>query len=272
MKKYELVETDKTTPFGKPLFQVVALRDFGDVRKGDLGGYIESTYNLSNEGNCWIYDDARVYGDARVAENARVSDEARVSGNARVYGNAQVSGDALVYDNAWVYGNAQVYDNALVSDNARVSDEARVSRNARVYGNAEIYGTTELTGGYAFDTKDNGNGAQSASEKPKTCHGGQTGKFCSNCGEPFEPLPVEDAKSVIDYVRTAIDFDQRTAAWALDEMEGILNNWGHLYGMDLYLEADELVEPACDHVTGGVPDEEGKAMVFRYCPKCGEKL
>ena len=28
----------------------------------------------------------------------------------------------------------------------------------------------------------------------------------------------------------------------------------------------------CDHVTEGVPDEEGKAMVFRYCPKCGEKL
>ena len=183
MKKYELIETDKTTPFDNPLFQVLALRDFGDVRKGDLGGYIESTYNLSHEGNCWIYDDARVYGDARVAENARVSDEARVSGNALVFGNAQVSGDALVYDNAWVYGNAQVYDNALVSDNARVSDEARVSRNARVYGNAEIYGTTELTGGYAFDTKDNGNDAQSAPEKPKTCHDGQTGKFCSECGE-----------------------------------------------------------------------------------------
>ena len=206
MKKYELVETDKTTPFGNPLFQVVALRDFGDVRKGDLGGYIESTYNLSHKGNCWVFGDAQVYGNVLVA------------------------------------------------------------------GNAEIYDTTEPTHGYAFDTKDNGNGAQSASEKPKTCHGGQTGKFCSNCGEPFEPLPVEDAKSVIDYVRTAIDFDQRTAAWALDEMEGILNNWGHLHGMDLYLEADELVEPACDHVTGGVPDEEGKAMVFRYCPKCGEKL
>ena len=141
MKKYELVETDKTTPFGKPLFQVVALRDFGDVRKGDLGGYIESTDNLSNEGNCWVFDDARVFD------------------NARVYGDAQVYHNAEVFDDAQVYGNA------------------------RVFGGAEIYGTTELTGGYAFDTKDNGNGAQSASEKPKTCHGGQTGKFCSECGE-----------------------------------------------------------------------------------------
>ena len=290
MKKYELQPTDLTTPSGNPLFRVVALRDFGDVHKGDKGGQIESTHNLSNEGNCWVYgnarvyENARVYGNAQVHNNARVSNNARVYGDAEVYDNAWVSGDAKVFDDAWVYGEAWVSDNALVYGNAqvfgnvlvfgksRVFDNAQVFDNARVYGDAEIYGTTELTGGYAFDTKDNGNGAQSASEKPKTCHGGQTGKFCSNCEEPFEPLPVEDAKSVIDYVRTAIDFDQRTAAWALDEMEGILNNWGHLHGMDLYLEADELVEPACDHVTGGVPDEEGKAMVFRYCPKCGEKL
>ena len=170
MKKYELVETDKTTPFGKPLFQVVALRDFGDVRKGDLGGYIESTDNLSNEGNCWVSDNARVF------EKARVSDNARVFGNAEVFDNAWVSGDALVFDDAWVsdkawvsdnaliYGNALVSDNALVYGEAQVFGEAQVYGNAKVFGNAEIYGTTELTGGYAFNTKDNGNGAQSASE------------------------------------------------------------------------------------------------------------
>ena len=98
--------------------------------------------------------------------------------------------------------------------------------------------------------------------------------------EVSEPLTVEDAKSVIDYVRTAIDFDQRTAAWALDEVEGILNNWGHLHGMDLYLEADELVEPACDHwvgVKGSGHYRYGSTTpppywTHSYCPKCGEKL
>ena len=92
-------------------------------------------------------------------------------------------------------------------------------------------------------------------------------------------MTVEDAKSVIDYVRTAIDFDQRTAAWALDEVEGILNNWGHLHGMDLQADELELVEPACDHVNRNIcicdwGDDcpMNNEPEFAFCPKCGEKL
>ena len=95
-------------------------------------------------------------------------------------------------------------------------------------------------------------------------------------------LTVEDAKSVIDYVRTAIDFDQRTAAWALDEVEGILNNWGHLHGMDLYLEAEvhdgsevSTTREVCDHAdwtSNAYSDGIYVDMGYRYCPKCGDRL
>ena len=128
MKKYELQPTDKKTPFGKPLFQVVALRNFGDVRKGDVGGYIERTDNLSNKGNCWVF------GEARVFENACVF------GEARVFENACVFGEAFVFGNAQILGESQIFGGALVSGTAEISD------------------TTELTGEFAFDTKDNGNG------------------------------------------------------------------------------------------------------------------
>ena len=97
MKKYELQPTDLTTPGGKPLFQVVALRDFGLVLKGDKGGYVESEANLSHDGDCWVFGDALVYGDAWVFDDARVSGNARVSGDAQVFGDAWVSGDARVY-------------------------------------------------------------------------------------------------------------------------------------------------------------------------------
>ena len=108
MKKYELIESDKVLPSGKPLFQVVALRDFGFVKKGDKGGYIESDANLSHEGDCWVFDDAQVYGGAQVTGDAQVYDDARVYGAARVFddasvsGNAQVSGTALVCADVWV--------------------------------------------------------------------------------------------------------------------------------------------------------------------------
>ena len=70
--------------YGRTLFQIEACIDFGNIAKGEKGGYIEKEENLSQDGNAWVY------------------------GNARVYGNAWVS------DNAWVYGNARVSDNAQV--------------------------------------------------------------------------------------------------------------------------------------------------------------
>ena len=37
-----------------------------DIKKGDLGGYVESERNLSQYDNCWIYDNAIVFGNAKV--------------------------------------------------------------------------------------------------------------------------------------------------------------------------------------------------------------
>lgn len=79
---------------GHKLFQIKALKDFGDVKAGDLGGYIEKEENLSHNGNAWVYDNVKVSG------NARVFGDAQVLGNARVCGNAQIYNDALICDSA----------------------------------------------------------------------------------------------------------------------------------------------------------------------------
>lgn len=71
MKKYRL--TEETTKVGnRTLYRIQALRDFGNVTKGDIGGYIESEKNLSQDGNAWVYGNARVSGDARVYGNADI--------------------------------------------------------------------------------------------------------------------------------------------------------------------------------------------------------
>lgn len=116
-KKYEILKDSFLNISDRKLFKIRALKDFGDVKKGDLGGYVETEYNLITTGDAWVSDDARVFG------------------NARVYGNAQVSGDAWVSGKAQVYGNAKVYGDAQVSGNARVSDDARVSGDAWVFNN-----------------------------------------------------------------------------------------------------------------------------------------
>ena len=135
MKKYEL--TDETiVKYGSTLHRIKALKDFGNVKTGELGGYIESGSNLSQEGNCWVYSDALVFGNAEVYGNAWVFGNAEVYGTAEVYGKAKVYGNAEVYGNAKVYGNAEVFDNAEVYGNAdyiTIKGLGSVCRNTTIF-------------------------------------------------------------------------------------------------------------------------------------------
>ena len=103
MKKYELVKDDQITVFGKNLFRIKACIDFttrlGEkIYKGDLGGFVENESNLSQNGSCWIFDDAMVFDNAKVSDSAEVYDSAWVYSHAKVCGNAIVFGSAEVYD------------------------------------------------------------------------------------------------------------------------------------------------------------------------------
>jgi len=73
LDKYEF--TDETIiHYGHTLYRIRALRDIPrhNVKAGDLGGFIESEVNLSQEGDCWVGDNAYVFGGARVCINACV--------------------------------------------------------------------------------------------------------------------------------------------------------------------------------------------------------
>ena len=70
--KYKFTNNKKTIN-GTTLYQIQALKDFGDVKNGDLGGWIEAENNLSHEGNAWVFGNARVSGNAWVFDDAVVS-------------------------------------------------------------------------------------------------------------------------------------------------------------------------------------------------------
>ena len=146
-KKYKL--TDETINLnGVTLYRIEALKYFGEIKKGDKGGFIESENNLAHEGDAWVSDNAHVYGNACVFDNSQVYGNAFVSGYAQVYGDAFVYGNAWLYDNTRVCGYARVADNARVYGDANVCDDSSVFGNALVYDNARVYGDA-LVRGYA---------------------------------------------------------------------------------------------------------------------------
>ena len=138
MKKFKLTSEFIVDISGVKLFRIKALIEFGNVKAGDLGGYIEKEENLSHMGNAWVSGNAQVFGDARVFGNAWVSGDAWVSGN------AQVSGDARVFGNAQVFGDARVFGNAWVSGDAWVSGNAQVSGD-KDYAYAHGFGSCNRT-------------------------------------------------------------------------------------------------------------------------------
>ena len=130
-KKYGF--TGETTVYnGHTLHRIIALKDFDEIEKGDIGGWIEDEKNLSHKGECWVSDNAYIY------------DNACVCGNARVYDDALVCDNACIRDNARVYDDACVRDNACVCGNARVCDFARVFGKTRVRGKSCICGCEKI--------------------------------------------------------------------------------------------------------------------------------
>lgn len=149
--KFVILENDTFAVGNKTLFRIKAIRDFGNVHDGDIGGYVESEKNLSHEGDCWIYNRACVYGDAMVAGSAKVAD------TAEVYDHAFVTERAIVCGASQVHGDASVRGIALIKDFAHISGHACVTRgtvevSAGVFGsatvdtNGHIFGSAKVSG------------------------------------------------------------------------------------------------------------------------------
>ena len=119
-KKYEITDiVHEKYPF---LHRIRALRDVGPtVKAGDLGGFVEGEWNLSQEdADSWIYHNAIAANAACVESGAILRDDAVVCGEARVQEMAVMAGSARAEDHAVVNG-------------ARVEGSARVSGHGMAF-------------------------------------------------------------------------------------------------------------------------------------------
>ena len=145
---YDITRTfaDVTGPV--TLHRIVALIDIPqyNVKKGDVGGWVQNKNNLSQSGLCWIKDDSiaaqnsRVFDDALIMNGAVLTDETLVCENAVLDGPVYLSGSASVAGSAYIAGPVDIENNASISGDALViastdknifiSDFARVSGQA----------------------------------------------------------------------------------------------------------------------------------------------
>lgn len=88
------------------------------IPKGELGGWIESERNLSQEGNCWISSGSKVWDNALITGNAYVGCGNRIKGNVIIKDNAKCH-NSLIEDNA-IIANNSVIKNSFIKDNVEI--------------------------------------------------------------------------------------------------------------------------------------------------------
>ena len=147
-KKYKLVKRKSiVTGNGTILYRIKALKDFGNIKKGDLGGYVESEDNLSQEGNCWIHDEAKVLDNAMVFGNAQVLDHAIVKDYAIIGDNATISDSACIKgSNVLISGKSHIYG-AVIIDNSKITGECNIGGNVKI-DNSSIFNSLITGPGY----------------------------------------------------------------------------------------------------------------------------
>jgi carbonic anhydrase/acetyltransferase-like protein (isoleucine patch superfamily) len=166
-KKYRLTNNKRTVK-GEVVYQIEAIKSFGDVSLGTKGGYVASEKNLDQFSDSWVADNAVILGGARVLLGAKVSGSAIIKDSAQILGKkTTVSGEAIVGGKTFIrndeypisisedasifidgeirskYGEVNITDKAELLDNLYIYGNVNINEKAKIHsiGKLTIYGT-----------------------------------------------------------------------------------------------------------------------------------
>lgn len=158
-RKYEFTREMKDGRNGMVLHRIRAVRSFVGVKAGDLGGWIQSEYNLSHAGNAWVADEAIAAEDSYVSGDALADDHAQLYGNAVVTDRSHIGGQAIADGKSVMMGDASILGDVRLDGNGIVSGISEVVGNAVIQGNRDLFtfypvASTMFPVTFATDSKD----------------------------------------------------------------------------------------------------------------------
>ena len=140
MVKYELLPSDKTINYVS-LHRIRALTNFGDVKEGDIGGYVQDRDNLDHNTNAWIYDDAVVMDASFITKDAKIKDTTFVYGTSKIDGKITINGNATINNSTIFDTNSSVFHFCGYSKS--------IVRNVKILSkNTLLRGQFNIQGGY----------------------------------------------------------------------------------------------------------------------------
>ena len=224
------------------LYRIQALKTFTKpggcnpvVHVGELGGYVEAEDNLSQDGNCWIFDKARIKDGGKVLDDAIVYDKCLVSKNSiirgrsvigghcfvtnqsvitdsRLEGNVIVNGHSIIHSGAYLYGEIGVDQSEignLVNLIGRISiKQSRITAPLELSGDYELnfdVDTPHSVIGYNVGMPGSRLFAIKNIVASKVEDKWSTGDFVGTGAELIDFIRDSDDEQRIDYVRSIVE-------------------------------------------------------------------
>lgn len=166
--KYEIMKNDYIIEEYKhiKLYRIKALKNFGAIKKGTKGGYVESVDNLSQEGNCWINFPSMVCDNAKITDNATILGSIKICDNAKitndvtisiikgyVYGNVTISDNvvinctkAIIHDNVTIKGSSIIGGIATICNNVLITDNSKIAGDIGLFGDVIVSKNSDING------------------------------------------------------------------------------------------------------------------------------
>lgn len=120
-KKYELTDITKEVD-SVTLYRIRALKDFANVKAGELGGYVTDEDCISQTDRSWVYDEdglvinSKIYGDSSIECKCKINASTLYNCGIGVRGtNALATITSCDLNNVDVYGDILFKDSKLVN-------------------------------------------------------------------------------------------------------------------------------------------------------------
>lgn len=111
------------------VYRIQAIKDFGDVKKGELGGFVSDEYCISPYGNSWVYGDA-ILVSSYIADNVKVRNNSMVvssflTDNVVIEEGSKIFNKSVITDDTKIGGNITV-KHSVISGSSRISGESTI--------------------------------------------------------------------------------------------------------------------------------------------------
>ena len=148
-KKFEL--SNITMEYkGRTLYRIKATKDFSDVNKGDLGGWVQYEENLSQQGNCWLYDDSKCMDESRVTDNSIMRDFtemyncSKMHDYSKMYDYSKMCGCSEMYNFTEIHGYSKMCDSSKIHDYSKMYAYTEMHDSSEMYDYSEMHGSSEM--------------------------------------------------------------------------------------------------------------------------------